>query len=345
MKKLFYSILAATTLLTSCSPKDGSLSGAGATFPAPFYNIVFKKYSEASKNEITYGAIGSGGGIRNLKDKTVDFGATDVFLSDTELSEMGAKVLHIPTTVGAVVVSYNLKDVKDLKLTASLIADIYLGNITNWNDARIAEINPGLTLPDQAITPVFRSDGSGTTSVFSEYMSKVNESWKNAIGEGKSLKFPVGVAAKGNPGVAGVIAETVGSVGYLGSEYALALSIPSALLQNSSGNFIKADTESISAAANIEMADDTRSIITNSNNPSAYPISTMTWIILYQEQAYNNRSEAKAKALADLLKYVTGEAGQEIAVKSHYAPLSQSTKQKVDKIIASITYNGKPLAQ
>ena len=345
MKKLFYSILAATTLLTSCSPKDGSLSGAGATFPAPFYNIVFKKYSEASKNEITYGAIGSGGGIRNLKDKTVDFGATDVFLSDTELSEMGAKVLHIPTTVGAVVVSYNLKDVKDLKLTASLIADIYLGNITNWNDARIAEINPGLTLPDQAITPVFRSDGSGTTSVFSEYMSKVNENWKNSIGEGKSLKFPVGVAAKGNPGVAGVIAETVGSVGYLGSEYALALSIPSALLQNSSGNFIKADTESISAAANIEMADDTRSIITNSNNPSAYPISTMTWIILYQEQAYNNRSEAKAKALIDLLKYVTGEDGQEIAVKSHYAPLSQSTKQKVDNILASITYNGKPLAQ
>lgn len=345
MKKLVYTILAAATLLTSCSPKDGSLSGAGATFPAPFYNIVFKKYSQASQNEITYGAIGSGGGIRNLTDKTVDFGATDVFLSDAELSEINGKVLHIPTTVGAVVLSYNLSGIKDLKLTADLISDIFLGNITNWNDARIAAINEGISLPNQAITPIFRSDGSGTTSVFSEYMSKVNENWKNSIGEGKSLKFPVGVAAKGNPGVAGVIAETVGSIGYLGSEYALALNIPSAILQNSTGNFVKADTESISAAANVDMADDTRSIITNSSDPSAYPISTMTWIILYQEQSYNNRPEAKAKALVDLLKYVTGPEGQEIAVKSHYAPLSQSTKQKVDKILASITFNGKPLAE
>lgn len=346
MKKLFYSILATATILTSCSSKDGNLSGAGATFPAPFYNIVFKKYSETSKNEVTYGAIGSGGGIRNLKDKTVDFGATDVFLSEAELSEMGAKVLHIPTTVGAVVVSYNLEGIKDIKLTSGLVADIYLGNITNWDDPRIAEINSGITFPDQKITPVFRSDGSGTTSVFSEYMSKVNDNWKNAIGEGKSLKFPVGVAAKGNPGVAGVIAETVGSIGYLGSEYALALNIPSALLQNSAGNFVKADTESISAAANIsDMPDDTRAIITNSSDPAAYPISTMTWVIVYQEQSYNKRPEAKAKALVELLKYVTGKEGQEIAVKSHYAPLSESTKQKVDKIIESITYNGAPLAK
>lgn len=345
MKNLVYTILAAATLLTSCTPKDGSLAGAGATFPAPFYNIVFKKYSEASKNEITYGAIGSGGGIRNLTDKTVDFGATDVFLSDTELAEINGKVLHIPTTIGAVVLSYNLEGVKDLKLTSDLIADIFLGNITNWNDARIAEVNAGLALPDQKITPVFRSDGSGTTSVFSEYMSKVNENWKNTIGQGKSLKFPAGVAAKGNPGVAGVVAETVGSIGYLGSEYALALNIPSAVLQNSSGNFVKADTESISAAANIEMPEDTRAIITNSSDPKAYPISTMTWIILYQEQSYNNRTEAKAKALVDLLKYVTGEEGQSVAVKSHYAPLSQSTKQKVDKILASVTFNGKPLAE
>lgn len=343
MKKLLLSTASLLVILASCGNKKDSLSGAGATFPAPFYNIVFKKYSETSGNTVSYGAIGSGGGIRNLKDKTVDFGATDIFLSDDEIKEMGADIVHIPTALGAVVMSYNLKDVKDLKLTSEIISDIYLGKIKNWNDSKIKAINPDITFPDQAITPVYRSDGSGTTFVFSEYMSKVNPAWNDAIGKGKSLQFPIGIAAKGNPGVAGIIVETTGSIGYIGSEYALALNIPSALLQNSSGNFIAADTKSISASANVTLPDDTRAIITNSSNPEAYPISTFTWIIAYKEQNYNKRTPEHAKAIINLLNYVISDEGQDIAAKTHYAPLSAEAKEKTKAIIASISYDGKPL--
>lgn len=346
MKKLLLIALAAVSLAAcNSSNKEGTskLSGAGATFPAPFYNIVFKKYSESTGNNVTYGGVGSGGGIRSLKDRTVDFGATDVFLSDKELSEMGAEVIHIPTALGAVVLSYNLPGIKDLRLTADLISDIYRGKITNWNDAKIKEINPNLALPDKTITAVYRSDGSGTTSVFSEYMSKVNEAWKNEIGTGKSLQFPVGVAAKGNPGVAGIIAETEGSIGYIGSEYALALNISSASLQNSSGNFIVANNKSISASADVDMPNDTRVVITNSPNPEAYPISTFTWIITYKEQSYNNRNDSQAKALVGLLKYITGKDGQDIAVKTHYAALPETAQEKTAAIINSITFGGKPL--
>jgi len=347
MKRISFTILVAFSFLaitfTSCD-SSSKISGSGATFPAPFYNVVFKKFSETSGNSVTYGAIGSGGGIRSLKDRTVDFGATDVFLSDEELADMGGEILHIPTALGAVVLSYNLPGVNDLKLTAGLVSEIYRGVITNWNDPKIKEINPTLNFPDKQITPVYRSDGSGTTAVFSEYMSKVDEAWKNEIGSGKSLSFKVGVAAKGNPGVAGNISETEGSIGYIGSEYALALNIPSAALQNSAGNFISANDKSISASADVPMPDDTRLVITNSSNPEAYPISTFTWIIIFKEQNYNNRNEEQAKSLIKLLSYITGSEGQNIAVKTHYAPLSQSALQKTDNIIKSITYNGNPIS-
>lgn len=346
MKKLLFIISIISVAFTACNSgknNTSKLSGAGATFPAPFYNIVFKKYSETSGNNVTYGAIGSGGGIRSLKDKTVDFGATDVFLSDEELNEMGAEVVHIPTALGAVVLSYNLPGIKELKLNANLISLIFRGKITNWNDAKIKEINPGVNFPDKAITPVYRSDGSGTTSVFSEYMSKVDSEWKQTIGKGKSLNFPAGVAAKGNPGVAGVVSETEGSIGYIGSEYALALGIPSASLQNSSGNYAVANDKSISASAEVDIPDDSRVEITDSVNPEAYPISTFTWIIAYKEQNYNNRSDVQAKALSDLLKYITGPEGQEFAVKTHYASLPVKAKVKALAIIDSMTYNGKPI--
>ncbi|WP_029904506.1 phosphate ABC transporter substrate-binding protein PstS [Prevotella sp. 10(H)] len=340
MKKTLLFVTAVLAIaLSSCGNKESNLSGAGATFPAPFYNIVFKEYSKIG-SKVTYGAIGSGGGIRSLKDQTVDFGASDVFLSDAELKDMGADVVHIPTALGGVVLAYNLKDVKDLKLTADIISDIYLGKITNWNDAKIKELNPSLNFPDKGITVVYRSDGSGTTSVFSEYMSKVNPAWKTEIGEGKSLKFPVGIAAKGNPGVAGIIAETEGGFGYIGSEYALALNMTSALLQNSAGNFIAADSKSISASANVDIPNDTRVVITNSANPEAYPISTFTWIIAYKEQNYNARSEVQAKALVGLLNYIISEEGQAIATKTHYAPLPAVAVEKTKALIESMTYGG-----
>ncbi len=303
MKKVLL-FAASLLLLVACnlSKKEGATksSGAGATFPAPFYNIVFKKYAETVGNEVTYGAVGSGGGIRSLKDKTVDFGATDVFLSDDELKEKGSEIIHIPTAFDAVVLSYNLNGVDGLKLTAQTISEIYRGKITNWNDSKLKALNPDITLPDQAITPVYRSDGSGTTFVFSDYMSKADSLWEGVIGRGKSLNFATGIAAKGNPGVAGIVAETVGSIGYIGSEYALALNIPTASIQNAAGNFVKAEEKSISAAAEVEIPADTRLMITNSLNPEAYPISTFTWLIAYKEQGYNKRSENIANALVSL---------------------------------------------
>ncbi|MBK5720534.1 phosphate ABC transporter substrate-binding protein PstS [Dysgonomonas sp. Marseille-P4677] len=339
-KTLLFTAITFIIALYSCGKKESALSGAGATFPAPYYNIVFKEYAKIGSN-VTYGAIGSGGGIRSLKDQTVDFGATDVFLSDAELKDMGTEIVHIPTSLGAVVLSYNLKGVKELKLTADIISDIYRGKITKWNDTKIKDLNPRLDLPNKGITAVYRSDGSGTTSVFSEYMSKVNEAWKIEIGEGKSLKFPVGIAAKGNPGVAGIVAETEGAIGYIGSEYALALNMPSALLQNSAGNFIAADTKSISASANVDIPNDTRVVITNSPNPEAYPISTFTWIIAYKEQNYNARSEVQAKSLVGLLNYIISEEGQAIANKTHYAPLPPVALEKTKAIIESMTFEGK----
>lgn len=342
MKKTLLIFFTGIIALTSCNSgnkNNTKLSGAGATFPAPFYNIVFKEFSKATGNNVTYGAIGSGGGIRSLKDKTVDFGATDVFLSDEELKSMGADVLHIPTAMGAIVMSYNLSGVTGLKLTADLISDIYRGKIKNWNDPRLKQINPDINFPDKNITPVFRSDGSGTTSVFSEYMSKVNTVWNSEIGTGKSLKFPIGVAAKGNPGVAGIIAETEGAIGYIGSEYALALNIPSALLQNSSGNFVAPESKNISASADVDIPDDTRVIITNSSNAEAYPISTFTWIIVYKEQGYNDRTEIHVRGLKSLLNFTVGNAGQEIASKTHYAPLSAQAREKAISVINSLTFN------
>ncbi len=344
MKKITFSLLAAVALLSSCSSdKKVSISGAGATFPAPFYNIVFKDYAQKGGSTITYGAIGSGGGIRSLTDKTVDFGASDVFLSEEEMKKIGAEVIHVPAVLGGVVMAYNLPEVKELKLNAEIITDIYLGTIKKWNDEKIKNLNPDANLPEKAIVPVFRSDGSGTTAVFSEYLSKVNSQWKEKIGEGKSLNFPEGVAAKGNPGVAGIVVETSGSIGYIGSEYALALNIPSATMQNSAGNFVMANEKSISASADIVMPADTRTVITNSDNPEAYPISTFTWILVYKEQNYNGRTLEQAKALKDLLTYVLSEEGQRTAVKTSYAPLTGKSLETTRKAIEGMTYNGEAI--
>lgn len=329
-------------LLCSCGGKSNvSLSGAGATFPAPFYNDVTKQYEEDQGIRVSYGATGSGAGIRNLKDLTVDFGGTDVFLSDKEMAGMPGNVLHIPTCIGGIVMGYNLPNVKDLKLTPALVTMIYIGEITNWNDPEIAKINPKISLPDQAITPVYRSEGSGTTAVFSGFMSDVDSIWNARLGAGKSVDFQVGIAAKGNPGVAGVISETAGAIGYLGSEYALALSIPSAKMQNAAGNFVSANMESISVSGDTsDMPSDTRMVISNSTKPSAYPISTFTWIIVYKEQSYNNRTKEQAKALQDFLLYIVGDNGAESASKTHFSPLPVSTRAKAEAVINSMTYEG-----
>ena len=323
--------------------KKVSISGAGATFPLPFYNLAFKTYQDKTGNSVTYGGIGSGGGIRSLKDKIVDFGGSDAYLSDKEMSEMPAAVIHIPTCMGAVVLAYNLPGVDNLKLTGEIVADIYLGKITKWNDSRIADINPGVNLPDKDMSPVYRSDGSGTTFVFSDYMTKISPEWAEKIGTGKSLKWPAGMAAKGNPGVAGVISQTVGSIGYVGSEYAFAMKIQFAQMKNAAGKFINPNTESISAAAKGDMPADTRTMITNSTAPDAYPISCFTWILLYKEQAYANRSLAQAEETLKLLDWMLDSEAQSMTTKVNYSPLPAKAVKNAKALLKSVTYNGKPI--
>lgn len=327
----------------NAAKSDISIAGAGATFPLPYYNLAFKIWQDTSGVSVTYGGIGSGGGIRSLKDRIVDFGGSDAYLTDEELTEMPAAVIQVPTCIGAVVMAYNLPGTDSLKLSGELIADIFLGKITKWNDARIQAVNAGATLPDQVINPVYRSDGSGTTFVFSDYLSKVSQEWQQTVGCGKALKWPAGIAAKGNPGVAGTISQTPGSIGYIGSEYAFALKIPVAKLQNQAGKYVTPNTESISAAAAIELPADTRIMITNSAAPEAYPISCFTWIICYQEQAYNNRSQAQAEETVRLLNWLTGPQAQALTTKVHYSPLPESARTNAKRLLQSVTYNGSPI--
>lgn len=327
----------------STSSKKVTLTAAGATFPMPYYNMVFKAYTSETGTLLTYGGIGSGGGIRSLTDKVVDFGATDAFLNDKKLSGMPAEVVHIPTVLGAVVIAYNLPGVDKLKLSNSLLEKIFMGEITKWNDPAIKNNNTEVSLPDLDITFIHRSDGSGTTYIFSDFMTKISPKWADAVGKGKSLLWPVGMGAKGNPGVAGTIKQTEGAIGYIGSEYAFAQKIQTAKVQNSSGNYIEPSIESVSAAAQGEIPADTRITLTNSDDPNSYPISGFTWIILYKEQSYNNRSKEQALATVTFLDWLVSSEAQSQAEKVHYAPLPDAAVEKAKIILHSVTFDGETL--
>ena len=352
MKKMKISMMIsavaiATTMMgcgnnTETKQEKISLSGAGATFPEPFYAMAFESYQEKTGNTISYGGIGSGGGIRNLKDKTVDFAGSDAFLSDEEMSEM-KPVIHIPTCMGAVVLAYNIPELSDLRLSGDVVADIYAGKITMWNDIRIAAMNPLAKLPKKRIIPVYRSDGSGTTFVFTNYLSQVNKNWKENYGAGKSVDFKEGQAAKGNPGVAGVVGQTPYSIGYIGSEYAFAQKLQMAQMVNANGQFVEPTVESISAAAKGDLPQDTRTMITNSNADRAYPISCFTWIVVYKEQNYAGRSEAQARATLDLLKHMLSPTTQQVTSLVNYAPLPKSAVKASLENLKQLTYNGVPL--
>ena len=353
MKKIFKSAMTmvAALAMVSCggNATNGSreaqeLSGAGATFPLPFYNVVFEKFAEVNGDVVAYGGIGSGGGVRNLRDKIVDFAGSDAFLSDKEMAEM-APVVHIPTCMGAVVLAYNLDGVKELKLSGEIIADIFAGNIKMWNDERLAALNPDVKLPNESIIPVFRSDGSGTTFVFTDYLTKVSPMWREKFGAGKSVNFPSGQAAKGNPGVAGVIKQTKNSIGYVGSEYAFAQKIPYAKIKNQRGEIVEPNAASISAAASGVIPADTRCSITNADAKGAYPISTFTWMIIYKEQNYSDRSKEQALATLDLLKYILSDEAQNITSEVHYAPLPAKAKELSMTNLKSVTYDGVAILQ
>ena len=353
MKKnlLSFLILALAIVMVSCggnrtndSRNAQELSGAGATFPLPFYNAVFENFTQVNGDVVAYGGIGSGGGVRNLRDKIVDFAGSDAFLTDKEMADM-APVVHIPTCMGAVVVAYNLDGVKELMLTGDVIADIFAGEIKMWNDRRIAALNPDVILPNEAIIPVFRSDGSGTTFVFTDYLTKVSPMWKEKFGAGKSVNFPTGQAAKGNPGVAGVISNTKYSIGYVGSEYAFAQRIPYARIKNTKGEFVLPSSTTISAAASGVIPTDTRCSITNSDAAGAYPISTFTWLIIYKEQNYSDRSKEQAEATIDLLKYILSAQVQNMTSEVNYAPLPAKARELSLKNLKTVTYNGVAILQ
>lgn len=353
MNKIFSlaMILFAAIAVVSCggnasgeARKAQELSGAGATFPLPFYNVVFEQFAQVNGDAVAYGGIGSGGGVRNLRDKIVDFAGSDAFLSDKEMAEM-APVVHIPTCMGAVVVAYNLDGVNELKLTGELVADIFAGEVKMWNDARLQELNPEAQLPNEPIIPVYRSDGSGTTFVFTDYLAKVSPMWKEKFGAGKSVNFPSGQAAKGNPGVAGVIKQTKNTIGYVGSEYAFAQKIPYASIKNQRGEFVLPSSASISASASGEIPADTRCSITNSDASGAYPISTFTWMVIYKEQNYSGRTKEQALATLDLVKYILSDEAQNITSEVHYAPLPAKAKELSLANLKSVTYDGVAILQ
>jgi phosphate transport system substrate-binding protein len=333
-----------TTAAFEGAAKEQELIGAGATFPYPLYSKMFDVYSKEYGVKINYQAIGSGGGIRQLTNKIVDFGGSDAIMTDKDLKEAGAPILHIPTCAGAVVVTYNLAGDPQLKFTPDVIADIFLGKIKKWSDSRIAAMNPGVKLPDTDITVVHRSDGSGTTAIFSSYLSKVSPEWKEKVSAGPSLNWPAGLGGKGNPGVAGLVKQTPGSFGYVELIYALQNKMSYGTIRNKKANFVKPTIASTSLAANISLSDDMRVDLTDTDAVDGYSISGFTWILVYKEQNYRDRKEEKAKALVNLLWWMTHE-GQKYAEPLHYAPLSKAAVGKAEKLIKSITYKEKPILE
>lgn len=332
----------AGTEASSNTTKGINLISAGASFPFPLYSKMFDEYYKKTGIKVNYQSIGSGGGIKQMMNRTVDFGASDAFLSDKQLKEMPAALVHIPTCLGAAVLTYNLKGNPTLKFSPEVVADIFLGKITKWTDPRIEKLNPGVKFPKTPLSVVHRSDGSGTTFIFTDYLSKISPEWKAKVGHKTSVSWPVGLGAKGNEGVSGMIKQVPGSIGYVELIYALQNNMPVGLLENSSGNFIKASIESVTAAANVAIPADARVSITNTAAPNGYPISSFTYILLYKELNYNNSSAAKAKEIVNLVWWMTHDA-QQYTKPLNYAPLPEAAVKVDDANLESITFNGKPL--
>jgi len=340
MKYVFSFLLTLVVLIAvtgNGAAKEQELIGAGATFPYPLYSKMFDVYSKEYGVKVNYQAIGSGGGIRQLTNKTVDFGGSDAIMSEADLKEASAPILHIPTCAGAVVLTYNLPGNPQLKFTPDVIGDLFLGKIGKWNDRRLSDINPGVKLPDMSVTVVHRSDGSGTTFIFSDYLNKVSREWKEKIGAGTSLNWPAGLGGKGNPGVAGLVKQTPGSIGYVELIYALQNKMPYGMVKNKKGNFVTATLAATSKAADTNLPDDMKVSLTDTDAPEGYPMSGFTWILVYKDQSYRDRSEEKAKELVKLLWWMTHE-GQKYTEPLEYAPLSKRAIEKAEKLIKSISY-------
>jgi len=331
-----------TASSTATTSGSVDLTGAGATFPYPIYSKWFSDYAAQKGVKINYQSIGSGGGIRQLSEETVDFGASDSPMSDDEMSKAkGGPVLHIPTVLGADVVTYNVPGVTaPLKLTPEVIAGIFSGNIKKWNDTRIASLNSGVTLPSSDILVVHRSDGSGTTYIFTDYLSTAVPSWKASIGKGKEVKWPVGIGAKGNEGVAGQVKQTPGAIGYVELAYAKQNNLPIAAVRNQAGQFVVASVAGVTAAAagvakSLPENTDYRLSIVNAPGADSYPISSFTWLLVYKQQ----KDAAKGQKLVDFLNWALTE-GEQSASSLDYAPLPTDMAAKVKARVATVSLSG-----
>jgi phosphate transport system substrate-binding protein len=326
----------AVALLTGVSATASAqlmINGAGATFPYPIYSKWFDEYAKVDPSvRFNYQSIGSGGGQKQILAQTVDFGASGGPMSDDNLAKAPGKLLHIPTVAGADAVAYNLPGNPALKLDADAIAGIFLGQIKKWNDPKITALNPGATLPDQEILVVHRSDGSGTTYIWTDYLSKISPEWKTKVGTNTSVNWPTGIGGKGNEGVAGQIKQTPGALGYVELIYAVQNKMPYADVKNSAGNFVKPSLESVTAAlATADIPDDFRFSMTNAPGKDAYPIAGATWLLVYQQQ----KDATKGKKLVEFLKWALTD-GEKMAKDLQYAPLPESVQQRVLKRIDEI---------
>ena len=312
------------------------INGAGATFPYPIYSKWFDMYSKTHPEvQFNYQSIGSGGGIKQITARTVDFGASDGPMTPDQMNEAPGRIYHIPMVMGAVAVTYNVAGVsKGLKLSPDVLADIFLGKIISWNDGRITSDNAGINLPDTTIVVVHRSDGSGTSFIFTDYLSSVSREWKGKVGKATSVNWPAGLGGKGNEGVAGLIKQTTGSIGYVELAYAVHNNLLYADLKNQSGNFITPGIESTSKAAEgVPMPDDFRVSIVNSPNPQAYPISGFTWLLIYKDMD----DHVKGQAIVDFIKWAVHE-GQEYTKDLLYAPLPEDVVALIDKKLEHVKY-------
>ena len=332
----------ATALLSGIAVAQSvDLTGAGATFPYPIYSKWFADYAQSTGVKINYQSIGSGGGIRQLSEQTVDFGASDSPMSDQELANAkGGAVLHFPTVMGAVVITYNVPAItKPINLSGDVIADIFSGKVTKWNDAQIVAQNRGVALPNSDILVVHRSDGSGTTYIFSDYLTAVSPSWAGTLGKGKEIKWPVGLGGKGNEGVAGQVKQTPGSIGYVELAYAKQNKLPYANVRNAQGRYVTPSIASVTAAAagvKLPKNTDYRVSIVNAPGKDSYPISSMTWILVYQNQL----DRVKGQKLIDFLRWAY-TSGEKSAESLDYAPLPAAMRANLEKRLATITVAGK----
>jgi phosphate transport system substrate-binding protein len=343
-KKLALLAYAALTLAAPAAAQV-KLNGAGATFPNIIYQDWMLSYNKAHPDvQLNYQSIGSGGGIRQFSDGTVDFGGTDAPMSDSAIAAIQGNVLHIPTVLGAIVVTYNVPGVsQQLKFTPDVIADIFLGKVTKWNDARLASVNPGTSLPATDIVVVHRSDGSGTSFGFTDYLSKVSPEWQSKVGKGTSVNWPVGLGGKGNEGVAATVSQTPGGIGYVELAYATSNKMSFGQVRNSSGKFITPSLESVTAALagamkTLAPTTDFRISITNPDGADAYPIATMTWLLVHKTYA----DIAKAKALVQFIWWAETD-GQSRANELGYAALPKQLRPWIESRLKSITVDGKPV--